>query len=253
MNKRLWILLAVLVVLVLGGLILWKFSQGETAKYLKYLDKDKMATVQDVIDAKNKVANGGELSSDFQLSDDEKKAIIPDHYVGKKDSKVVVIEYEDFACVHCAQMNATFDKIMEDYSDRVLFIYRNFSLSYPNSTITQSAAEAAYLLGGEEAFWKMHDLLFQDDSTWTGQALSIDDRKAKISAFAEEIGLDAEKLLNSITSSAIKENGIKDKLNRDKELDVLNVKGTPTWFVNGEKVEVTDESIRKALDAALGE
>lgn len=150
---------------------------------------------------------------------------------------------------------------MEDYKDRVLFIYRHFSLNYPNSTVSESAAEAAYLLGGEEAFWQMHHKLFQDDSTWTGQALSMDKRKELLSSFAKEIGLDVDKFLNSISSSAIRDNGISDKIERDRQLGYatakadnldLNKLGTPMWFVDGKKVEVNNEAIRKALDEALG-
>jgi protein-disulfide isomerase len=227
MNKRLWIVFVVLVLVALSGLILWK-KGDKTDMDVGTFDPEKLLTIDDV-------------------GEDQ----IPDHYVGNKDAKIVVIEYEDFACVHCAQLSSAFDKIMSDYKTKVLFIYRNFSLDYPNSIVTQSAGEAAYLLGGEEAFWKMHDLLFQDDSTWTGQAVSTDRRKELLGNFAEEIGLDVDKFLKAVEN--YRNNGILDKMNRDKNIGKrLDVTGTPAWFINGKKVdELNDGGIRKAIDEAL--
>jgi protein-disulfide isomerase len=140
---------------------------------------------------------------------------------------------------------------MADYQDRVLFIYRNYSLEYPNSIVTQSAAEAAYLMGGEEAYWKMHDLLFQDDSTWTGQAVSPEKRKGLLGNFAKEIGLDVDKFMKHIEN--YRGNGILDKMDRDKKMGLAEkIKGTPAWFINGKKVEeLSDSAIRKDLDEAL--
>ncbi|MDR1970172.1 MAG: DsbA family protein [Candidatus Nomurabacteria bacterium] len=226
MNKRLWIVFVVLVLVALGGLIIWK-KNGATDDHPNF-DAQKLLTIDDV-----------------------GKDSIPDHYIGNKDAKVIAIEYADFACVHCAQLSSTFKKIMEDYQDRVLFIYRNFSLSYPNSTISQSAAEAAFLLGDEEAYWRMHDLLFRDDLTWTGQAVSHDERKELLGDFAKTIGVDIDKLIKAVEN--YRGNGILEKINRDKELGVeVGVSGTPTWFINGKKIdEPSNEALRKAIEKAL--
>jgi len=93
---------------------------------------------------------------------------IPDHYVGDKNAKVVVIEYEDFACSHCQVLAQYTEQIHADYKDRVLFIHRGFNLGFPNSARTLRAAEAAYRLGGDKAYWAMSKLLYQD-TRWTGE------------------------------------------------------------------------------------
>ena len=210
---------AVLVLVALGGLIVWKKS-GE-------VDLQKLITMADLEEGE-----------------------IPDHFRGNLDAKVIVIQYADFACVHCAQMSSTYDKIFADYEDRVLFIYRNFSLKYPSSTITQSAAEAVYLLGGEAAYWQMHDLLFQDDLTWTSSAVP-DNQHELLASFAEEIGLDVDDFFKAIDD--YQENGILDKMDRDKRAGLkATVTGTPTWFVNSRKLDGSSDSIiRTAIDNAL--
>jgi len=230
MNKRLWIVFVVLILIVLGTLIVWKKNDTDNIDISNF-DAQKLLTINDV-------------------GDDN----IPDHYIGNKDSKVIAIEYGDFACAHCAQMASTFSKIVSDYQDRILFIYRHFSLNYPNSIVSQSAAEAAFLLGGEEAYWQMHELLFKDDSTWTGgKAVPNDQRKELLGGFAKEVGLDVDKFLKTVEN--YRSNGILDKTNRDKTLGKkVKVNGTPTWFINGKKVDkndMTDAGIRKAIDEAL--
>ncbi|MCL2451749.1 DsbA family protein [Candidatus Saccharibacteria bacterium] len=258
MNKRLWIVLAVLVVGTMGSLIWWKSSKETVSEYWKYLDQSKLITVDDVVAAKIKDASERGIN-DFKLSDDDKKIIIPDHYIGKKDSRVIVLQYEDFACSHCAEKASTFNKIMDDYQDRVLFIYRHFSLNFPNSTTSISASEAAYLLGGEAAFWKMHKILFQDDSTWTTRrVVSRDEQRELFSDFATATEINLDKLFETMRD--YKGNGISDKIERDRQLGHATAEaagidrdklGTPMWFVNGQKVDVTNEDIRKAIDEAL--
>ncbi len=243
MNKRLWIVLSVLVIAAVGGLIWWKTSQPDEASYVDHLDPGQLITKQDIIDAKKKVDPNQEI---------DESTIIPDHFLGNKDSKVIVIEYEDFACSHCQAFHVYVTKIHEDYKDDVLFIHRNFSLGYPNSVASISAAEAAFLIGGEKAFWKMTDLLFQD-TMWISEAVPSDQRKEVFSSHAEEIGLDVDKFNEALINTS--KNGIQAKMSRDKALGVkAEVTGTPTWLVNGKKVDqIKDEDIRKAIDDAINE
>jgi len=228
MNKRLWTAFAIMVAAVLAILIIWKNDQPNGDIDISGIDIEKLVTVEDI-----------------------EKDNIPDHYIGNVNSKIIVIGYEDFACVHCAQLSSTFKNIMEDYQDRVLFIYRNFSLNYPNSIVSQSAAEAAYLLGGTESYWKMHELLFQDDSTWTGQAIPTERRRELLSQFAEETNLNVDDFLKAIEN--YRGNGILTKINRDSEMGKkAGITGTPVWFVNGKQVdELTDSAVRQAIDEAL--
>jgi protein-disulfide isomerase len=241
MNKRLWVALAAVVILLVGGLVWWKSTQSSELDYdAIQLDGQKLLSKQAIIDAVAKTGNGQEPDQDI---------IIPDHYVGNKDASVIVIEYEDFACSHCQSFYPYTKKIHDDYKDKVLFIYRDFSLGYPNSTATIGAAEAAYLVGGETAFWQMYDLLFQD-TKWVGQAVPTDERKTIFDSYAGQIGLDVAKFNQALLNTSV--NGIKDKIDRDKSLGTAaGATGTPTWIVDGEKVDSTDEKIRQAIDKAL--
>ncbi len=97
MNKRAWIVFT-LVVALSFGLLLWQKNQtqGQNSSskelaYVSQLDGAKLITRDDIVRAKEKTLKR-------RLSQDEKDDIIDDVYLGKKDAKVIVIEYEDFAC-----------------------------------------------------------------------------------------------------------------------------------------------------------
>ena len=107
-------------------------------------------------------------------------------------------------------------------------------------------------LGGNEAFWKMSELLFQD-TKWTGQAVSNDERKEIFDEYAKSSGVNADDFNSLINNTA--NNGIEEKIDRDKRLgENLGVTGTPTWMVNGETLDsINEEDIRAAIEAALNE
>ena len=248
MNKRLWIVLGVLVIAVFGGLMWYKnVAEQQEEQQLSYVDKldgSKLITRDDVLKAM-------EVSGQ-SLTDEEKNNIIEDHYDGPTDAKVVVVEWEDFACSHCQAFHTYAEQIKDDYKDRVLFIVRDFSLNYPNSVATLSAGNAVAKLDGNEAFWKMSEQLFKDEK-WISQAVPTSERKALFEEYAKNAGVnidDFNSLINNIAN-----NGIEEKIDRDKRLgENMGVTGTPTWMVNGETVETLSESdIRAAIEAALQE
>ena len=263
MNKRLWIVVVLIAVLAVGGII-WVKNQGDNSKKTEYVNNISNEKVTGKANSNDSLAGDKALSVDDiakaqektlgrKLTDEERAKIIPDHTLGKADSKVTVIEYEDFACTHCQQFHTYANQIQDDYKDRVQFIFRDFSLSYPNSIATLSAGEAAMKLGGNDAFWKMNKLLFQDEK-WVGQAVSTKERKSVFNDYAKQSGITDIDKFNDLLSN-YDTNGIQDKIDRDKALgEKAGVTGTPTWFVNGKKVdEVNDSNVRKAIDEALKE
>lgn len=246
MNKRLWIVLGVIVVVFFGGLMWYNSTIKEEPvvdySYVDELDGSKMITKEDVIAAVEKTENR-------TMTDEEKDNIIADHYIGNTDSKVVVVKWEDFACSHCQMTYEETEKMIDEYSDRVLFVTRDFNLGYPSSDATLKTANAVAKLGGNEAFHKISDLLFQDEK-WIMTTMPSG-WKDILNGYVEEAGVDVDEYTRAYNNASI--NGIDAKLERDARLaDKMGVTGTPTWMVNGEIVENADvEAISNAIDAAL--
>ncbi len=145
------------------------------------------------------------------------KTVVPvnpqtDHIRGNKDAKLVLIEYSDFECPFCARVHPTIKQIMEKYPNDVAWVYRHFPLSFhPKAMPAAVASECAAQLGGNDAFWKFADILFE--------AKNFD-----YPAVAKQIGLDEAKFKACIDDSA----DLVELVNQQmKEGSLAGVTGTP--------------------------
>ena len=187
----------------------------------------------------------------YQSQDMVGEGQIPDHYRGAGDDvQITVVEYADFTCSHCINLASNINDIYNKYGDKVRFIYRHYNVGFTYSGVTSKLAEAAYVVGGEDAYWKMQDKLF-NDSTWAyGEYMDDAALEDKIRSYAGDIGVDAQKLVDAYHDSA--NNGIDAKIARDAELaSQASVTGTPTVFVGKESVSGTADAISQKLDELL--
>lgn len=175
---------------------------------------------------------------------------IPDHFRGRTDSKVVVVEYQDFTCPYCQKIEGDARSIHEQYAQKVLFIRRNFSVGHTYSSVTAQIAEAAYLVGGEDAYWQMSDKLYSD-SIWMNGAYMGEEKLSKVlHNYANELGINGDKLIDSYKNAS--QNGIDAKLERDKQSGAeLEVNGTPNWIINGQHINPTPDGIKAKLNKLI--
>jgi protein-disulfide isomerase len=144
---------------------------------------------------------------------------------GPDDAKLTMVEFSDFDCPHCKAARPLFEKLVQDRHDLRL-CFASFPL-HKHSGL--SAAAAAYA-GKKGAFWRYHDLLFeeQDGRTNLDEAAYVDD----LVKLGGKAGLDEAGLRAAITDPSVA------KLVEDQR-DVahkLGIDGTPWVFVNGRAV-----------------
>jgi len=86
-----------------------------------------------------------------------------DHAQGPEHSRVTVIEYGDFECPSCKVAAATPKLLLERFPNKIRFIFRHFPLqdAHPHALLAAEAAEAAAAQG---KFWRMHDVLFENQA-----------------------------------------------------------------------------------------
>jgi len=163
--------------------------------------------------------------------------------IGGKKPKVTIVEWSDFQCPFCGRVEPTLKQILTTYKDDVRIVWRNEPLSFhPNAMPAAKAAMAAAKQGNDK-FWKMHDLMFANQS-----ALS----EAKYEEWAKEIGLNlpkwkADKESPEVMAAITKDSAYGTQMGAD---------GTPSFFINGKFISgampfetfkpVIDEQIRKA-------
>ena len=175
---------------------------------------------------------------------------------GNSESKVVLMEAYSLSCPACASFHPLLKEIREEYKDRILFQVVHFTLSgtsrsggLQNARAAHRAVEAA---ARQNKFWEMHDLLFENRESWTITTTS--DPVPQIEVYAQELGLDLVQFKEDFASEEINEI-IK---NDEKYLKSLKVTETPTFFINGEKLDnqqmasldIARQTLNRALEQA---
>ena len=119
-----------------------------------------------------------------------------DHILGNPNAQVFLIEYSDFECPFCKRFHPTTKQILEAYKDKVALVYRHFPLGFhANAQKEAEASECAAELGGNDAFWKYTDAIYdRTTSNGTGFALT------KLVPLAKELGLNEAKFKTCLES-----------------------------------------------------
>jgi len=142
--------------------------------------------------------------------------------------EVILVEFSDFQCPACQSVQEPLAQILDKYEGKVEFVYRYFPLNtiHKNAQISAQAAEAA---GRQDKFWQMHDKLFETQSEWEG----IADPREMMVGYAQEIGIDKDKFASELESQEVRDGVNNDSLAATR----YQLTGTPTFFINGVKVE----------------
>jgi protein-disulfide isomerase len=151
----------------------------------------------------------------------------------KGSGSVVLVEYGDFECPGCARFEPIIRQVIEKYGDKITFQFRNFPLTqiHQNAMAAHRASEAADKQG---KYWEMHDVLFDNRTSWIAEAgVSTSQAVSIFEGYAQQLGLDVEKFKQDVSSSAVN-----DVIQADiKAGQDLRVTSTPTFFLDGTKLE----------------
>lgn len=142
-----------------------------------------------------------------------------------KDSNIL-IEYSDLQCPACKG----FHDILKTFEPKnVTLVFRHFPLYsiHKNAMTAAYAAEAAGLQG---KFWEMVDVQFSKQSEWS----ILSNPKDYFVNVAKSLKLDTEKFKKDMDSEIVK-----NKVQADlTEGESIGINATPTFFLNGKKVNV---------------
>ena len=69
------------------------------------------------------------------------------------------MEYADYECPDCQQMQPTLDQVENAFKGRLEFVYKDVPL--PMHPHAQRPAEASLCAGAQGKYWEYHDLLLK--------------------------------------------------------------------------------------------
>ncbi|SHL59634.1 Thioredoxin [Chitinophaga jiangningensis] len=151
-----------------------------------------------------------------------------DHTLGNPKAAKVLVEYGDYQCPHCGLAFPFINRLLDNYGDEILFVFRNFPLqeSHPAAMMAALAAEAAGLQG---KFWEMHDMIFEHQASLSADTLLH---------LAEKLQLDMQKFSQDWRSQELM-----SRVEGDFEGGLRSgVNGTPTFFLNGARYDHYNET-----------
>jgi len=205
-------------------------------KALKVQQDSMLAILKTMADQSRFVA----LRVGWEPPEDTTPLVIPvgkSYTTGPQDAPLTLVEFSDFQCPYCAMLAPTLDSVAKVFPKEVRVIFKHFPLSFHEQAKSGHAATLA--AGKQGKFFEYRYLLAPEfrslnDSTYLAIAKKL---KLNIDQFKADMVLD--KADEEIISSDI-ELGSK-----------IGVRGTPTLFANGRKVQDRSfEGLVKLLEEA---
>ena len=160
---------------------------------------------------------------------------------GPANALVTMVVFSEFQCPFCSRMIPITEQMLREYPTQVRVVWRNLPLGFhPNAMPAAEAAMEAFAQGGNEKFWRLHDILFQNQRELTRENL---DR------WAGEVGLDMTRY-----RAAMDGHTHQRAIEADAALAAqIGAQGTPNSFING--IQVTGaqpfEAFKTIIDAEI--
>jgi len=147
---------------------------------------------------------------------------LDDHITGNPNAELVIIEYSDLECPFCRIFHATMHQVIET-NQNVAWIYRHYPIPqlHPKAFHEAEATECAWEQGGDDAFWKYTDRVFE--ITPSNNGLDV----AELPKIAQYIGLDVGSFETCLESGKFRA-----KIQQDIDDGIIDgVNGTPSSFI----------------------
>ena len=138
---------------------------------------------------------------------------------GDLKAPVTIVEFADYQCPYCKQVEATLDAVLKKYSGQVNLAFRDFPLTSIH-TYAEKASEAARCAGQQGKFWQFHDALF---------AFQTKLDEPSLHSIAQNLALDVNSFRACLASGEYKTQILRDQDDGRK----AGVASTPGFFVNG--------------------
>ncbi|MBS3082202.1 DsbA family protein [Candidatus Pacearchaeota archaeon] len=162
-----------------------------------------------------------------------KVSVDDDPVLGEKNAPVTIIEFSDYQCPFCRKFwQDTLPSIEKDYisKGKVKLVYRDFPLGFHEGAVPYAeAANCARDKGGDEAYFKMHDKIFEEQNILDGGSVQSTVQYVgtdTLKKWAEDLGYDISLCMDS--------KKYVDEIEKDlSDGAASGVEGTPGFFING--------------------
>ncbi|MCA9604437.1 MAG: thioredoxin domain-containing protein, partial [Myxococcales bacterium] len=160
---------------------------------------------------------------------------------GPDDALVTIVMWSDFECPFCQRVEPTLTRLVNEHGNDIRVVWRNNPLPFhQNAGPAAQAAMEAMDQGGNEKFWAMHSLLFENRTAMA---------RADLERYAQQLNLNMEQF-----RAALDNNEHQASIQADmRAAQQIGAAGTPNFFINGvnlrgaQPYEAFDQVVRAEL------
>lgn len=154
---------------------------------------------------------------------------------GAQEPTLYLVEFSDFSCPFCKDVQITIEQILNTYSDTIRLVWKDA----PNQELhpTAMAAHLAARCAQEQnKFWDYHDKLFEQQGNFSKETLLNIAKTVNLNIKNWQTCLDEE------TGRPKVERGL-------AEAEVLKIDGTPYFFINDYRISgsITYEELNQVI------
>ena len=154
---------------------------------------------------------------------------------GGKNAEITIVEFADYNCGFCRVSKPEIDRVVGSFGDKVKMYHIDFPVTERGvaGSSTQTA-RGAFCAGEQDKFWEYNAMAYKEPVSMDGAA-----------TFAKTLKMDMDKFNTCLTSNESMQ-FVQDSTKLAME---LGVRGTPSVFVNGQKVQIDalESEIQKRL------
>lgn len=142
--------------------------------------------------------------------------------LGSEAAPVTIVAFIDFECPYCQRSYPIFEQMLQKYGPTVRVVFKNFPIPsiHPNAMGASIGATCAHEQG---KFWPYYDKIFTEKNVLPEY----------ISTLGEQLQMDANRFTTCLQNETLNQQVLDDI----QDGISLGVQGTPTYFVNQQKLE----------------
>ncbi|HET8964699.1 MAG TPA: thioredoxin domain-containing protein [Candidatus Acidoferrum sp.] len=138
---------------------------------------------------------------------------------GNPKAEVIIVEFSDFQCPYCGQVQGALRNVLAKYPATVALAFRDLPVPQIHP-MAIGAAQAGRCAGEQGKFWELHDLMFADQSNLDRDGLLKKAQTLQLNQKEFSLCLSSEKY--------------KEQIQQDGQEGMrAGVTGTPGFFING--------------------
>jgi predicted DsbA family dithiol-disulfide isomerase len=158
---------------------------------------------------------------------------------GSTKPAVTIVEFSDFECPFCSEVQNTLKQVMQTYGKDVRLVFKHMPLEGHRNSLP--AARAAYCAAEQDRFWQFHDALF------ASRNLS----PALFEEIANDLGLGVPKFRACLDSEHSRTAIVKDI----ETARLFRIESTPSFIINGKLIKgaVSFADFQKIIERELSQ